>query len=550
MSYPLKPTAMLTGIAVVFLSTVNISQADTALPPPSSENSEQILIGARAKNFLNQTSKKTSLTQASSTGLVGDQQFYLTDIEFSGEGVDYQSQQRLHHLIQNDIQQQVTLSQLQAIADKISRYYRSQGYLAATAVIPPQQSQNGVIGIRIFLGKLEQISVANRSRLNDKMVERIIKRTATGNYLQREPVERLFERFNRLAGINVAGALQPGQQLGGTDLRLVLQDSQRIDALLYTDNQGGEASGRYRGGAQVSWNNPTGVGDKLFIGGLLTNHQMHNYNLGYERPFGAGETKLGVGLSRLDYDLGESFSVLDAVGVANTFNLYGNTQLITHRQTHLALTYGYTYRRLKDELRLFHYHEQKRSHSGSVGIEGDWQGENSRVTYQLGYSYGNVNNLTRPSAGEGHFHKLNMDASYRQQLGSAWQWYSKIQGQWANKALDGSEQFYLGGANGVRAYPQGEASGDSGYQASTELRYSPQFVSGLTVKTFLDWGGVKNRLDARYRHLAGWGVGMEYVATGSWLARLEYAHKLDGQESHSSEKNRSGQLWFQLIKRF
>ena len=41
------------------------------------------------------------------------------------------------------------------------------------------------------------------------------------------------------------------------------------------------------------------------------------------------------------------------------------------------------------------------------------------------------------------------------------------------KNLDSSEQFSLGGPYGVRAYANGSSSGDSGWQASLELRYVP-----------------------------------------------------------------------------
>ena len=48
--------------------------------------------------------------------------------------------------------------------------------------------------------------------------------------------------------------------------------------------------------------------------------------------------------------------------------------------------------------------------------------------------------------------------------------------QLANKNLDSSEKFTLGGIGGVRAYPSGEASGDEGRKISFDLKYKPWFV--------------------------------------------------------------------------
>ena len=76
--------------------------------------------------------------------------------------------------------------------------------------------------------------------------------------------------------------------------------------------------------------------------------------------------------------------------------------------------------------------------------------------------------------------------------------------QLASKDLDGSEQFVLGGANGVRAYPQGEASGDSGYQATAELRYATP-VPDLTRQ--LMWIGAKSSCLKAMVSTAVWPVG-------------------------------------------
>ena len=48
--------------------------------------------------------------------------------------------------------------------------------------------------------------------------------------------------------------------------------------------------------------------------------------------------------------------------------------------------------------------------------------------------------------------------------------YAAINGQFASKNLDISEKMGLGGANGVRAYPEGEAYGDQGYVLNLEAR--------------------------------------------------------------------------------
>jgi outer membrane protein assembly factor BamA len=64
-----------------------------------------------------------------------------------------------------------------------------------------------------------------------------------------------------------------------------------------------------------------------------------------------------------------------------------------------------------------------------------------------------------------------------------------LNGQAANKNLNSSERFSLGGANGVRVYPRGEVSGDQGFLVSAELHWAlPGY--GWQLATFFDAGRV------------------------------------------------------------
>jgi hemolysin activation/secretion protein len=60
--------------------------------------------------------------------------------------------------------------------------------------------------------------------------------------------------------------------------------------------------------------------------------------------------------------------------------------------------------------------------------------------------------------------------------------------QWASKNLDSSEKLYLGGASGVRAFPNSEAGGSTGVTATLELRreWNAQWQTTL----FYDYGRV------------------------------------------------------------
>ncbi|MEM5770230.1 MAG: ShlB/FhaC/HecB family hemolysin secretion/activation protein, partial [Bacillota bacterium] len=119
--------------------------------------------------------------------------------------------------------------------------------------------------------------------------------------------------------------------------------------------------------------------------------------------------------------------------------------------------------------------------------------------------------------------------------------------------LDSSEKMYLGGGNGVRAYPQGEASGDQGYLLTTELRYQTNNPA-LQLVGFIDHGYVQgNHHDyvgaAENRTLSGAGLGLIYSRSKQYTLRLDYAWKL-GDEDAVSDDDKNGRLWLRGTRYF
>jgi hemolysin activation/secretion protein len=99
-----------------------------------------------------------------------------------------------------------------------------------------------------------------------------------------------------------------------------------------------------------------------------------------------------------------------------------------------------------------------------------------------------------------------------QSFSDAMQLWVSVAGQQASKNLDSSEKFSLGGVNGVRAYPQSEATGDEGYRATVELRRT--LAANLQGTLFYDFGSVRINKNpfgpaaANERNLAGAGFGL------------------------------------------
>ena len=103
----------------------------------------------------------------------------------------------------------------------------------------------------------------------------------------------------------------------------------------------------------------------------------------------------------------------------------------------------------------------------------------------------------------------------------------KLSGQAASKNLDSSEQMYLGGANAVRAYPQGTGTGDKGILGTVEFRYYTD-VPGLVASTYLDAG--RSSFDGSTTTLKGC---------------IDYARRIGlGRSSNETISADRGRFWF------
>ena len=91
----------------------------------------------------------------------------------------------------------------------------------------------------------------------------------------------------------------------------------------------------------------------------------------------------------------------------------------------------------------------------------------------------------------GRYNKLKLAASIKQNVGTQNTLVASAQAQYADKHLDGSEKMYLGGMQGVRAYPTNEAGGSLGNLMSLEWqRHLMLERQRMTIAGFYDVGHV------------------------------------------------------------
>ena len=463
---------------------------------------------------------------------------------------------------------ELTLADLRGMASKIAERYRSNGYFVAQAYLPAQEINDGVVTIAVVEGQYGKIALRNQSNLSDDLAYSQLDGINTGDAVAIAPLESRLLLLSDIPGVNVTSTLTPGASVGASDLIVDVTPGQRVTGSIDADNGGNRYTGEYRLGATVNLNNAAGRGDVASLR-VLTSGSGLNYARGsYQMQF--GKATAGVAYSWLGYELGKEFSSLQANGTAKIASIYGGYPLIRTRNTNLYALLAFDAKTFQDRVDATSTVVDKKVKALMATLRGDNRdrlGGGGLTSYSLTGTTGNIDIQTpamrafdaATAQSNGHYTKLGFSAMRLQSVTDTVSLYAGINGQVASKNLDISEKMELGGINGVRAYPEGEAYADQGYLLTLEARFllpkfSEQFPGQLQLVGFVDTGSVtlnKNPWDARdnRRTLSGAGIGLNWSAANNFVVKTSYARKL-GSGTATSAPDKSGRFWIQAVKYF
>jgi hemolysin activation/secretion protein len=362
--------------------------------------------------------------------------------------------------------------------------------------------------------------------------------------------------LNDWPGVGAKSTLLPTGDEGRYAIAVQTEARRGWDASVDADNYGSEATGRYRAGALLRWNNPTGSGDNLDLRASVSSGKGTLVGrLGYEIPLGSSPWRLGAGISRVEYELGQDFAGAGAVGSADVADVSLSYPFIRTRDRNLVGRVALTSKKLVDE---FGTTTEKKVRGGEFGLSfenrdafagGGFTGGN--VSLQFGKldiesdDYRNYDATLGDRATQGSFRKLGVQVNRLQAIVPRVSLFVGVVGQLASKNLDNAEKMTLGGARGVRAYPSAEGSSDEAVVLNTELRLwiDPQWTGFL----FHDAGHGKRfkrpddtppatptaPVPRNTLNLHGWGLGVQY--TNPELFTLKAAIARRGDEPVTSE---------------
>ena len=494
--------------------------------------------------------------------------FRVNDLRLNG--AQTLSSDELKSVTQPYIGRDVTLGDLEALAQAITAQYRARGYFLATAIVPVQTVRDGIVEISIIEGRLGkvEVNVAADAPMSEARVRGFLSGLAVGEAVNAPVYERSMLLLSDQPGIRVSSGLQEGTQTGTTDLSVDVVAVPRWAFTAEADNHGTLESGRYRAGGTARWLSPFGIGDNLDMRVMVSNSTALQFGrLAYEAPIGTSGLRAGIGLSRVAYALGGNFVDLDARGTANVLDFALNYPLIRQRQQNLFLRLTADTKNLTDEMRAVAFTSKKKVHGFGLG----WTWERRDDVLGGGYwaSSGTLYHGTlhiedevslQHDAGiagrhtEGAFSKGTFQLSRLQSIVDRHSLYLSVGGQAASKNLDASEKLSLGGARAVRAYSSSEALVDQGLIGTVEWRWS--YNAELSPFAFYDAArGKYARSPTAFDgpnniSLRGYGLGVSWARSGNFAINATLAWRDGTRPAQSDGGGHNPRFYIQAQKSF
>jgi hemolysin activation/secretion protein len=489
--------------------------------------------------------------------------FLVQHIEITGNSL--LSTAELHPLVEKSEGKTLNLGHLEELAAVITKRYQERGYLLSRAYIPAQTLSDGTVRIAVVEARYGAVSLSNSSRVSDALLKSYLATLRPGQPVVEDALERRLLLLADVPGAVVNSTIAPGVAVGTSDLQVTAAPGSPFDVALAADNGGNRYTGRGRVTATMNVNDPFRHGDVLSVTGLTAGENLDYGRLAYQSLLanGAGTT-VGGSVSGLYYHLANGLSQLHAHGTALTESVTAMQPFIRSVKGNLFVQLGFESRQLRDEVDVTDIHTDRRTYALTATVAGDRRDSGGISNMNASLTAGRLdfqNSLAEAAdfstaKTRGGYAKLNISLARLQGLTQSTSLYAALNGQIADKNLDSSEQFFVGGPNSVRAYDVGAVGGAQGALASLELRQNLRvpLPGAWQAIAFVDSGVVRVYKNVfapgeNSATLSGAGLGLNWVGPHGWAVSGSVAAPI-GRSPILAGDTASSRLWVEIHKAF
>lgn len=556
-------TKRIATIAVCACLALHARPISAAQPSPTVSGGQLLQEVAPPLARPKEKSPSITIKRSTTAAAAGGEAFYVRHIEVKGNSIV--SRRDIRHIVAPFEGKQLTLGELQGIANRITATYVQKGYPFTQGYVPAQTIRNGLVRIDVLEAHYDRIKLDNKSRVRDSVVKAALSGLQPGAPVGQASLDRALLLASDLPSTSVKGVLMPGRTTGASQLLVNVAPGAAANSIVGIDDYGNAATGRVRFGATVAYYNPLELGDTVTASALTAGRGMNYERLSYAVPVHGPATEIEAGISRLDYKIvNGSESSLRALGMAEIGDIGLQRMLVRSTDMNVRASLSYAMTRLRDEIDAANIHTDRHTGDWHAGLGAEIHDRLGVTTLDGQMTLGRVVFDDQSAAvidgssarTAGGFTKFLFSASRMERLGLRDSLLFNLAYQAADKNLDVSEQLFVGGPSSVRAYDNGVASGSQGSSETVEYRHDlPASAAGhWQLNAFIDHTQIQMQArryssDINIADVSGAGVGLTWASDGGWSLVSALAAPLGSTPSIAGHRD-TVRLWGRIQKSF
>lgn len=408
----------------------------------------------------------------------------LTRIDFDASA--FLSEAELEGVRARYLGRTVDLAAIGTLVQAVNDLYAEKGQVTASAILPPQKLDGGVLKVGLIEGRVGAVSVTGATRTLPFYLQSQI-RSAPESIVDTPELNRQISIFNRLNEVQLRAQMRAGAAFGLTDLELAATEPVRSLAQISYDNQAVRSTGRYQGVLYLKQHGLLGIDDRLIFYGSRSRGSLLGSG-SYSLPVSPWGTRLSLSYTRSAFHIVTgAIRDLRPEGLSESRTLTLSQPVFATDAVLLQATgsVGSGLSRSK-QLDIETAHSLYTKTTGGLTLNLNTPSVTSASTASWGWVEYNdkIADIRRGFAvatgNTAGLLRINDDI-YALVTG-AWQYSRETQ-------LPGDQIFQIGGPSTLRGYPIGAAFGNSGFYGQAELHYAlPDPLRTLEAFVFLDHG--------------------------------------------------------------
>ena len=409
--------------------------------------------------------------------------------------------------------QQVKLSDIYDIVEKINALYNEKGYVTCRAFLPPQTITEGTVKLLLVEGRTGTATVSGNKYTKAKYITNRL-HLAPGEIANVKELNKDLLLFNATNSTQLRIMMKAGTEPGTTDYEITAYEPKRDTWTVFEDNAGSYTSGEYRTGLFFNTKSLSGNCDAFSLGTVYS-QGTKAANAVYSRSLGRSGTKMNLMYSTNAVKVVKGGYEDMIKGHANSYAIGFVQPVLVNETTRSEVSLDYNRQSSKTDwltprINMVDDKVQDVTLGYSLTNYGASHVFYQKHSYVRGYSKQEADMGTGSEPSNKHFGFYKFNGMYQKLYQAGQMWNLRADAQWSGSdGMVSSRQFYMGGMYSVRGYKENFLGGDSGFTFSAEYAV-PVINKNTSAFTFFDYGHVygNGQSDDQHHILSSVGLGL------------------------------------------